>query len=67
MLAGSSSAVGVAKESKCPASEIGGAGRDGGSAPPTSPRKTFGCRLLIEVVEEYVGLGLRHGDRGLHN
>ena len=53
---------GVAKESKCPASEIGGAGRDGGFAPPASPRKTFGCPLVIEVVEEYVGLGLRHGD-----
>ena len=31
-------------------------------APPASPRKTFGCPLVIEVVEEYVGLGLRHGD-----
>ena len=26
------------------------------------PRKTFGCPLFIEVVEQYVGLGLRHRD-----
>ena len=51
---------GVAKESKCLASEID-AGPDGGALPST-PRKTLGCPLLIEVVEEYFGLGLRHGD-----